>query len=56
MTSRHQPNMVKMTISKPGSTYQRCGVPAFFEMKYMTAPTASVKAADRADDAAMGLD
>ena len=28
----------------PGSTYQRWGVPAFFEMKNMIAPIASVKA------------
>jgi len=36
--------MVKMTISKPGNTYQTWGVPAFLEMKNMMAPIASVKA------------
>src|SRR3990172_2257846 len=44
MTSRHQPNMVMMMIRRPGITYQRCGVPAFFEMKNMIRPTASESA------------
>src|SRR5262245_12539355 len=49
MTSRHQPNMVKMTIRMPGSTYHRWGVGLFRDEKHDGADRER-KGADGTDD------